>query len=502
MLARLQDQSSGLQAEAQRGSDMINNFDLEKQMYSGAESAYRLGHEQLNTLVGTEVVQGLHQGISPIYKTGKALVQRAQGLPTSLAEARSRAQQSASEKLSQVSGRPPVQRAADPLPEGGLREDSRVLAPSDRAERNLRYNPQEGTIETEGGARATIGNERDIKVRTPAEQAEFDSPSVSGRNLPRGGAGPQERVEYPDFGPRTFQAPTQAEHTARLTAERESALPHTAQPDELPDLPGIGSGEPTPASIGTQRVAGEVQPGEGSTYSRGSYRVNPKSTKSKPSAIEEDAEPDLGSPLEFENKRMGVTEAETAESQEPTYSGISQRPNPGYRDAPDTSVGDTSVADTTRSPLLQSESTSVDPRAPPTQPEAPGAIDDMFPNVPGGDEDLNQRISNLRGPTSVDDSGLPELSEADKAVDDTSDVLKSIAQKEAVVAPEEEIADAIPGVGEIIGGIIGIGAAVAGISDAVSASKDKGPTQPGGTPSMSTAFDSAPVIDSSSYHNL
>ena len=37
MLARLQDQSSGLQAEAQRGSDMINNFDLEKQMYSGAE---------------------------------------------------------------------------------------------------------------------------------------------------------------------------------------------------------------------------------------------------------------------------------------------------------------------------------------------------------------------------------------------------------------------------------------------------------------------------------
>ena len=501
MLARLQDQSSGLQAEAQRGSDMINNFDLEKQMYSGAESAYRLGHEQLSTLVGTEVVQGLHQGISPIYKTGKALAQRAQGLPTSLAEARSRAQQSASEKLSQVSGRPPVQRAADPLPEGGLREDSRVLAP-DRAERNLRYNPQKQRMETEAGNEAKIGGERDVINRTPAEQTAFEDPSFSGRNLPRDGAGPPERTEYPDFGPRTFQAPTQAEHTARLTAEREAALPHTAQPDELPDLPGIGSGEPSAASIGTQRVAGEVQPLEGSTYSRGSYRVNPKSTKAKPSAIEEDAEPDLGSPLEFENKRMGVTEAETAESQQPTYSGTSQRPNPGYREPSDTSVGDTSIADTTRSPLLESESTSVDPRAPPTQPEAPGAIDDMFPNVPGGDEDLNQRISNLRGPTSVDDSGLPELSEADKAVDDTSNVLKSIAEKEAVVAPEEEIADAIPGVGEIIGGIIGIGAAVAGISEAVSAAKDKGPTQPGGTPSMSTAFDSAPVIDSSSYHNL
>ena len=462
MLARLQDQSSGLQAEAQRGSDMINNFDLEKQMYSGAESAYRLGHEQLNTLVGTEVVQGLHQGIGPLYKTGKALAQRAQGLPTSLAEARSRAQQSASEKLSQVSGRPPVQRAADPLPEGGLREDSRVLAP-DREERNLRYNPQKQRMETEAGNEAKIGGERDVINRTPAEQTAFEDPPFSGRNLPRDGAGPQERIEYPDFDSRTFKAPTQSEHMAKMTAERESALPHTAKPDELPDLPGIGSGEPTPASIGTQRVAGEVEPGLQSTYSRGSYRVNPKSTKSKPSAIEEDAEPDLGSPLEFENKRMGVTEAETEESQEPTYSGTSQRPNPGYRDAPDTSIGDAqpTPAVPESSPLLQSESTSVDPRAPPTQPEAPGAIDDMFPNVPGGDEDLNQRISNLRGPTSVDDSGLPELSEADKAVDDTSDVLKSVAEKEMAVAPEEEIADAIPGVGEIIGGIIGIGAAVA-----------------------------------------
>ena len=86
--------------------------------------------------------------------------------------------------------------------------------------------------------------------------------------------------------------------------------------------------------------------------------------------------------------------------------------------------------------------------------------------------------------------------------DEDEDIEKDIGEDETKVVPDEELADSIPGIGEIIGGVIAIGAAIAGAAEGASAAKNKGPTQPGGTPSMSTAFDSAPVLDSSSYHNL
>ena len=86
--------------------------------------------------------------------------------------------------------------------------------------------------------------------------------------------------------------------------------------------------------------------------------------------------------------------------------------------------------------------------------------------------------------------------------DEDEDIGKDIGEDESKVVGDEEVADAIPGIGEIIGGVIAIGAAIEGISQGISASKDKGPTQPGGTPSMSTAFDSSPVLDSSDYHTL
>ena len=57
MLERLQGQAQSFDSIANRGSEAINNFDLQEQMYSGAELAYRMGHEQLNALVGGEVVQ-------------------------------------------------------------------------------------------------------------------------------------------------------------------------------------------------------------------------------------------------------------------------------------------------------------------------------------------------------------------------------------------------------------------------------------------------------------
>ena len=539
MLSRLQDQASGFQAEAQRGSDMINNFDLEKQMYSGAESAYRLGHEQLNILIGGEVVQGIHQGIGPLYKTGKALAQRAKGMPTSLEEAKAQAQ--ARLPSADAGGPPPVQRTA--LPDEGTEMQSVVRqsldqAPPTRDERNLRYNPQKQRMETEGGAEAKIGGERDIRTRTAPEQQEFDTPSFSGRNIPRQGRGPQPRQEYDDFGSRTYKAPTQAEHEAKMTSDREAALPHTAKPvePELPDLPGIGSGElPVPAvpaepvSIGTQPVAGEVQPGPQSTYTRSAYRVDPNETKS----VEPADRPQLTQKRTITQEpsdRPQLTQKRTTtqELREPTPSANQddidlqnrlsslRRANVDdqFPDVPKPAQPDISAR---QGQAQQSSLQGVDkqetdeyglPKLDTTATPAPTKTDDDLTNE--GESSVDKDAEIRDGNSGLLEGQLPELQDiATKPKtsggddeDEDEDIGKDIGEDESKVVGDEEVADAIPGIGEIIGGVIAIGAAIEGISQGISASKDKGPTQPGGTPSMSTAFDSSPVLDSSDYHSL
>ena len=78
---------------------------------------------------------------------------------------------------------------------------------------------------------------------------------------------------------------------------------------------------------------------------------------------------------------------------------------------------------------------------------------------------------------------------------------ENIGKAEAEVGPEEEIADAIPGLGELIGGAIGLGALISGIATSDDAPKAP-PKQPPGMPAMQTAYDSAPVIDSDNYHSI
>ena len=580
MLSRLQSQASGFQAEAQRGQSMIDNFDLEKHMYSGADAAYRMGHEQLSMLVGAEVVQGLHSGLPTLYKTGKALAQRARGM------AGSKGGGDPNPPPPDSGGTPPVQRTNRP-DDPGARSDNVVnesldqAPPSDRAERNLRYNPQEGKIETEGGAEARIGNERDIRTRTAPEQQEFDTPSFSGRNIPRQGRGPQPRQEYDDFGPRTFKAPTQAEHMAKFAAEREAALPHTAQPEQLPDLPGIGSGErlPVPAvpaeSIGTRPVPGEVQPGPQSTYTRPStaYRVNPQVTKSAKSspAEEEGIEPE---PVKFKKYRTRFEGADTEASRAGGITtGRSQRPNPGYRDTePPADLGGTADADlrdrlsalrdphtihgddgisydfpnvpdhspmpdlpdvpqhtpTTSTPDITARQGSAQSSALQSTEEQMSSMDSRMAALRSepdtapaplrrGDSSGQEGVDKDEQIRQGDDYGLPGTSDIPPQAkeltgggdgeeggegDEGDNLLKDIGEGESKVVGEEEVADAIPGVGDIVGGLIAVGAAISGIVEGSKASNDKAPLQPGGMPSMSTAFDSAPVLDSSDYHAL
>ena len=67
----------------------------------------------------------------------------------------------------------------------------------------------------------------------------------------------------------------------------------------------------------------------------------------------------------------------------------------------------------------------------------------------------------------------------------------------------EALAAAIPGVGEVLGGILGIGSLLFGAHEASKTpTPAPPPKQPQGIPSLSTAFDAAPVFDSSDYHAL
>ncbi len=82
-----------------------------------------------------------------------------------------------------------------------------------------------------------------------------------------------------------------------------------------------------------------------------------------------------------------------------------------------------------------------------------------------------------------------------------SKTAENIGKAEAEVGPEEEIADAIPGLGELIGGAIGLGALISGIATSDDTPKAP-PKQPPGMPAMQTAYDAAPVIDSDNYHSI
>jgi len=58
-LQALQNQAEGLQDRREEIQQRINNFDLEKEMYNGASTAYNLGKASLSTAIGGERVQAL-----------------------------------------------------------------------------------------------------------------------------------------------------------------------------------------------------------------------------------------------------------------------------------------------------------------------------------------------------------------------------------------------------------------------------------------------------------
>ena len=470
ILSRLEAQGQDFSNIAQRGQEMVQGFDNDRLMAQGQTLAYNMGKAQLSTLIGAETVAGLQHGVPVTYKTGKAIAQRLSGMPTTKEEAVARASKAVAQRVKSTA-QPLVDRVAQETTSG---------APGDF----LRYDPQRGTMINRATGEDITDDRYDTELQTPSgaradpalQQARLerldnppDPPRSAFRTVP-------EREEFPDLGSRSFQAPTQTEFRAETEARRVAAQASSGPPPPPEPIPSVPESEP---SIGLRPAVGETD--QPSSYIRPgtSLRVEAKAPQLQP----EVKAPEVKAP-------SGNRFADTGEP----------APPPPPRDAPG-------------------------------GPEAPGLLDDLFPApppslpipaVPVGqqqaqaqtsalsqqdDEEANlqERLQNLRvqdgdGSGGSQPSQQPEFKEDEDEPDKPSGVLDDITKAELDTAPEQEIADAIPGLGEIIGGAIGLGSLIAGAVEG--GETPKAPQQPAGMPAMQTAYDSAPVIDSSDYHSL
>jgi len=515
ILSRLQQQGADFGETAQRGQDMVNSFDTDKFIQEGTDYAYKMGKEQLGAIVGGEVVAGLHQGLPLITKTTKYAYNRINGMPKS-------SKQGGGDNTGNPNdgGEAPRVKTDNVMNNDSVTEND--LQGAGRDERNLNYNVEAGRIEDSLGNPAKIGGERTDTDLTPLER-QF-------RNNPEVGEGGVENIQRliasrPDM-PNIDFSTRGANLSANTRYQQEvEARAQQAKANELP-TEGLGDGsvrsqpaQPPAQSIGARPVEGEYQ-GPQQTYTRPGTSIKVtsedavKSSKFTPtsSAQQEESgyEPnleDISSKYGVGSKFTGVADAEDAR--------IAKIPTPPG-EAPKFTLPSTKLELPDKKPnLVQRTTTTVEP----ADPKPTASLDELFPapptpavlaqptrqapsqpNVDDIDQDLQQRLTQVKTYNEFDggEDDKPALGGDKPAVgDDTGEAIEKNLKD---IAPEEEIADEIPGVGDIIGGLLGIGAAISG---AVEASKTpKAPQQSPGTPAFQTAYDSAPVIDSDSYHHL
>lgn len=610
MLARLNAQNEQMAAINQRGQELMSNFDTDRAIHSGSEVAYRngkallqQGRKQLETMVGAETVAGLHmaapllaragrgvQGGYQLYQTAAAaqdarvLNARQRGVAKAV-EARSRrfgddeggeagATEAVESGLPDVIAQPlstargyfgQISARGDDGPSGSLSTDTG---------RNLRFNPATGGIETEGGAPALFGEERQAQFRTPLEQQAIDNPNLGQRPV---GTVP-ERQDFGDVDLTSRGARSRANIEFNQARQRAQTLPaQRAEPLEgnLPErfnLPteGIGSGavadpltagsRPRAQTIGEPRpIEPQVPPQSAPSYTRPGTQFNVRAQQPKP-VTEDISDPqgtgrlqdiaeryadrpevNLPEPVEFQTRRLGVRGAETEASQVPSYSGVGlQRGTtsfvpPAPRGAAPDLSSDTSLQRPTQtldaSQLKLPDVPSKPVGAPQyTEAEDTQAIQDMLgvrpPTAPVNYAVEGAKIGGVDGTGGIPGVRFPGAAAADAGNDTTrvgeapkvtvtdtpgaAEGAEGAAEAGATGAAEagaevagEALAASIPGVGEVLGGILGIGSLLFGAHESSKTAAPPPPKpQPQGVPSLSTAFDAAPVFDSSDYHAL
>ena len=561
ILSRLEQQGSELGAIASRGQDLVENFDTDRLIAKGQTYAYNMGKAQLETMIGAEATTGLLHGVPVVYKTGRALYQRASGMPTTIEEATQRATEAVGQAGQALTDR--------------LAQETRAGAPPEA--REFRYNVAEGRIETQGGEPATFGAEREGPARTPLEQRQFENPNAR--------QGPVGQVpDRPEFDENILsrgganQRANEQFRARQAQAEEEASLVR-----DLPDIPQ--------ESIGARPVPGEFTGQAPATYTRPgtSFQVAPESTEAQqateaPPAItrytptsrttegdtprdpvgrlaeirERYEAEDIGEPLDFETREVAGSEVRPFQAGErfdarnlPTGETRFVPPAPG--EAPTLSQPSTRLDIPQRDPVDQPLYDRLEnlrtPLAPTTEPDLGFNMDQLrqvaqeAQQIPGGqfrddfearfpeppssaqpqpltqDEQLNQRLRTLQQSEryldpvvpeeSIEDriqnlrgEGLPKAPEGGGAGGATEAIEGAAGRTLARTAGEEAVADAIPGIGEILGAGIAIFGGVEAAIQGAEASKMKPPPPTQSAPAFGTAFDSAPVIDSSQYHNI
>ena len=517
MIGRLQEQAQGLENYRERGQQAMANFDTDKAIQNGTEIAYRHGHallqqgrQQLEAMAGTELVAGAHMALPPLYKTGKAIY-----------DATRTKAEPAIGGASKIGGGP-----VDPesflgrqqeMAMGRVRKLGGGGDGGDDDADILKYDTKSGTMINRATGETISDGRYDTSLQTGSglrndptlRQAKIDrlsnprEPQQSYDPVP-----PRQDFDEGDMftqraGARNaniaYQQRASAEASAQAERDTINSLPSVDElsrdPQTVADRPAPATGEaPRPIepqvqkpSIGTQPVEGEytgaTQPSRQYPQSRGEAQA-PKAQPAPPPR-DQIGGPDYVAP-QAEKATLTPSTSLTAE---PATQPTTLTPSTSLTAEPRTEgFGDNDLAKMMSS-LGQAQRQERDTPAVAQQP-AEGAR--AGPPIDDGND------------TSRVGQSLPKNDEPYITKPPASTIASTAEETTAKVGGEEAVGgvlDAIPGL-DLLGAAIGI----AGIASAIHSDKKiqepSAPVpQPIGTPSNSIAFDSAPVYDSSDYHN-
>lgn len=524
MLERLNEQSQGFQNMQDEAENRIHNFDIEHQMWTGATAAYRLGHEQLGMNINNELMRSAHTLLPTVFKTGKALSQRASGMPTTLAEAQRRAAaatgdaaSTASEAVARLPGGQPIDAATrfagqtpTTVQEIGTRNLTTQALPEPRADippSSLARNA-EASLDA-SGRQFKPTQLRDIDTTAPALKNNLPQPRDSSST-----PAPTAEPDIPAYTPLAQTESPERQALGRSMAENladassrtgnnltgKSGQAYEFNKGRAPE----GDRAPGTDALGEEGSFGDDMATQGflrnpigdadiiqkwQTYAdRGNdtSRVgelasrNPRVTDpvNYPKLPAEDAP----APAPAAPQGPPINYGETV----PETEGI-----PGVNWDGQTSTGPTEVPleddGAAGAPPSSTRAAGAPPEGEPAAPEAPAAP------APDGAEGAGEPAVTEPAAPPAEPPAAPSSEPAGPNVDP----LTAVEDLDA----ETQVADAIPGVGELIGGVMDAVTAGMAVGEALKSATDSAPTQPTAPHALSTAFDSSPVINSSDYHN-
>ena len=532
MLERLNEQSQGFQNMQDEAENRINNFDIEHQMYTGAAAAYRLGHEQLGMNINNELMRSAHTLLPTLFKGGKALSQRASGMPTTLAEAQRRAAaatgdaaSTASEAVARLPGGQAIDAATrfagqtpTTVQQIGTRNLTTQALPEPRADIPTSSLARNAEASLDASGRQFKPTQlRDIDTTAPALKNNLPQPRDSSSTPPTA------ESDFPAYTPlaetespaRQALGRSMAENLAdassrtgnNLTGQSGQAYEFNKGRAPVGDDPygadalgkgGFGDDMATKGfarnPIGDADVIERYQNLAGNDSSRVGELAASGIPKAPAARVTD--------PVNYPNLPAEDAPAPAPAAPEgPPINYALDGAQPGGVDGTGGIPGVNFDGQTTTGPTAVPLEDDGAAGAPPSSTRAAGAPPDgaegagepAAPEAPDGAEGAGEPAVNEPAAPPAEPPAAPSAEPAGPNVDP----LAAVEDLDA----ETQVADAIPGAGEIIGGIMDAVTAGMAVGEALKSATDSAPTQPTAPHALSTAFDSSPVINSSDYHN-